>query len=250
MTYEGEFRVGDVLSVACPFTETVVESGVARDELSLRWPWWSIDTDSDLFHWNGVVALDAGSMDAPAENSSELFRTEPPPHRLRAGDLCRVGVPPTLVHVTSVDRHDPPLETGWLSRPTLTVTVLRQGVSYREYPDGSHLDGFGYALHPGDGTPFTFELLMRPYAFLRAGDEVADAAGRAWLFRGPWDWHAFDGGPPGPGPAWPLVLLTRSTLPRSAQEAEGEAVATGTATGSHEDTVRRWTSLTGASPKP
>nr|WP_244320193.1 MULTISPECIES: hypothetical protein [Streptomyces] len=111
--------------------------------------------------------------------AAEPFRTDPPPERLKAGDVCRVGVPPTVVHVTAVDRHDPPLETGWPPRPALTVSVLRRGLSHREFPDGSHLDGTGYGLHPGDGTPFTFKLLMRPYAFLSPGDEVADAAGRA-----------------------------------------------------------------------
>ncbi|WKE67800.1 hypothetical protein [Streptomyces sp. WP-1] len=115
--------------------------------------------------------------------AAEPFRTDPPPERLKAGDVCRVGVPPTVIHVTAVDRHDPPLETGWPPRPAPTVSVLPRGLSRREFPDGSHLDGTGYGLHPGDGTPFTFELLMRPYAFLSPGDEVADAAGRAWRIR-------------------------------------------------------------------
>ncbi|MDX3054590.1 hypothetical protein PV394_05480 [Streptomyces sp. NE06-03E] len=84
--------------------------------------------------------------------------------------------------MTAVDHHDPPLETVWLPRPTRTVSVLRRGLSSREFPDGSHLDGSGYTIHPGDGIPFSCELLMRPYASLRVGDEVADAGGRAWQF--------------------------------------------------------------------
>lgn len=51
-----------------------------------------------------------------------------------------------MVHVTAVDRHDPPLDTGWLPRPRLTASVPRRGLSYREFPDESHLDGSGYAL--------------------------------------------------------------------------------------------------------
>ncbi|MGW3267907.1 hypothetical protein [Streptomyces sp. NPDC001056] len=249
MLHEGDFRVGDVLSIACPFTPTGVERGVTWDAVSVRWPWWRIDPDSDFFHWNGVVALGVdGGGRVPPEVETELFRTDPPPEQLKAGDVCRVGVPPTVVHVTAVDHHDPPLETGWLPRPGLTVAVLRRGLSYREFPDGSHLDGTGYGIHPGDGTPFTFELLMRPYAFLRPGDEVADAAGRAWRFDGPWDWWAFDGAGPGAGPAWPLVLLTRAGAPCS--PADARAVAAGTASGSHQETVRRWMSLTDASPTP
>ncbi|MET9452817.1 hypothetical protein [Streptomyces cinerochromogenes] len=246
---EEDFRVGDVLSVACPFTVTRVEQSVMRGHLSVRWPWWEIDNDSAFARWNGIVALGVHSGERAApEVESELFRTDPPPEQLKAGDVCRVGVPLTVVHVTAVDHHDPPLETAWLPRPPQTVTVLRRGLSYREYPDESHLDGPGYTIHPGDGVPFTFELLMRPYASLRVGDEVADAVGRAWRFDGPWDWAAFDGEPAGAGPAWPLVLLTRAGMPCSVEDAQ--AVAASTATGSHQETVREWISLTDASPTP
>jgi hypothetical protein len=249
MMDEGDFRVGDVLSVACPFTPARVEQGVTWDHVSVRWPWWRIDTDSDFMHWNGIVALgvDRGEHVEP-EVAAQLFRTDPPPEQLKAGDVCRVGVPPTVVHVTAVDHHDPPLETGWLPRPRLTVSVLRRGLSYREFPDESHLDGTGCPLHPGDGIPFTYELLLRPYAFLQPGDEVADAAGRAWRFDGPWQWEPFDGAGPGTGPEWPLVLLTRAGSPCS--PADADAVARGTATGSHHETVRHWMSLTEASPTP
>ncbi|GAA3156197.1 hypothetical protein GCM10010521_50270 [Streptomyces rameus] len=249
MTDAGDFRVGDVLSVACPFTDTRVERGVTSGHLSVRWPWWEIDTANEFAHWNGIVALGVSSGECGApEVEGELFRTDPPPERLKAGDACRVGVPPTVVHVTAVDHHDPPLETAWLPRPTLTVTVLRRGLSYRDFPDGSHLDGSGYTIHPGDGIPFTFELLMRPYASLRVGDEVADAVGRAWRFDGPWDWTAFDGESAGTAPEWPLVLLTRAGAPCSDEDAE--AVTASTASGSHQETVRAWMSLTEASPTP
>lgn len=249
MAHEGDFRVGDVLSVTCPFTPAEVEQGLTWGHVSVRWPWWRIDTDSAFLHWNGIVALgvDTGENVDP-ETESGLFRTDPPPEHLKAGDVCRVGVPPTVVHVTAVDHHDPPLETGWLPRPRLTVTVLRRGLSYREFPDESHLDGSGFAVHPGDGIPFSFELLMRPYAFLLPGDEVADAAGRAWRFDGPWDWTAFDGAGAGTGPEWPLMLLTRAGVPCSG--ADAQAVASGTATGSHQETLRHWMSLTDASPTP
>ncbi|MER6120645.1 hypothetical protein [Streptomyces sp. NPDC001743] len=245
----GDFRVGDVLSVACPFTTTTVERCVTWDELAVRWPWWDIDPAGEFGHWNGIVALGVGSGGRVSPDvEAELFRTDPPPDQLEAGDVCRVGVPPTPVHVTAVDHHDPPLETVWLPRPTQTVSVLRRGLSYREYPDGSHLDGSGYTIHPGDGIPFTFELLMRPYASLRTGDEVADAVGRAWQFNGPWNWMPFDGDSAGAGPQWPLVLLTRAGATCSAEDAD--LVAASTASGSHRKTVRDWMSLTEASPTP
>ncbi|MGW1226288.1 hypothetical protein [Streptomyces sp. NPDC002530] len=252
-----DIRAGDVLSVTCPFTPAEVVHGVgaAGEEIAVRWPWWEIDESRTYGHWNGVVALgvarDGGHV--PPVADAELFRTEPAAERLAAGDRCRVGIPPTVVHVTGVERHDPPLETVWLPRPTRTVTVLRRGLSYREYPDGSHLDGSGYTLHPGDGIPYAFELVMRPYAALLAGDEIADAAGRAWRFDGPWDWTAFDGDSYGAAPVWPLTLLARAGAPRSpegSEDPEARAVAVSTANGSHEETVRAWTALTGASPTP
>ena len=249
MIDERDFRVGDVLSVACPFTLARVERGLRWNEVAVRWPWWEIDTENEFAHWNGIVALSvkSGGSTSP-EVDTELFRTDPPPEHLEAGDFCRVGVPPTLVHVTDIAHHDPPLQTPWLPHPTRTVTLLRRGLSYQEFPDETHLDGSGYGIHPGDGIPFTFELLMRPYAFLQLGDEVADADGRAWRFDGPWDWAPFDGEPPGAGPMWPLALLTRSGSPRSAEDSE--TVAASTASGSHQETVRSWMAMTDASPTP
>ncbi|OEJ97627.1 hypothetical protein [Streptomyces thermolilacinus] len=239
-----DFRVGDVLSVACPFTATRV-TRLERDHVSLEWPWWGRDPDSESFHWNGIVAIGVAT-DADEWTQPELFRTDPPPEHLASGDACRVGVPPTVAHVTAVDRFDPPLETGWLPRPRLAVAVLPRGRSVREFPDGGHLNGTGYELHPGDGIPFTFELLFRPYAFLEPGDEVADAAGRAWRFDGPWDWYAFDGGTAAAAPEWPLALLTRGGAP-CAPEPAGE-VAAATVPGSHAGTLAEWTRRTDAAP--
>ncbi|MEU7279458.1 hypothetical protein AB0A69_11855 [Streptomyces sp. NPDC045431] len=246
MSEDTGFRVGDVLTVACPFVETRVKD-LKWDYLSVPWPWWERDLDSESFHWNGIVAL---GIDARTRVWDEmtLFRTDPAPEFLEPGDVCRVGVPPTVVHVTAVDHFDPPQETGWLPRPHLAVAVLPRGLSYREYPDGGHLNGRGNHLYPDNGIPFTFELLFRPYAFLHPGDEVADAAGRAWRFDGPWDWYAFDGAPHSEVPQWPLALLTRDGSPCAPEAAE--EVTRATATGSHGETLRHWTDLTDTSPTP
>ncbi|WP_282688186.1 MULTISPECIES: hypothetical protein [unclassified Streptomyces] len=61
MMDEGHFRVGDVLSVACPFTDTRVEQGVTWDHVSVRWPWWEIDSSNEFGQWNGIVALGVDS---------------------------------------------------------------------------------------------------------------------------------------------------------------------------------------------
>ena len=241
-----EFRVGDVLTVACPFTEARVE-GNRWGDVSVRWPWWRVDPDSEFYHWNGVVALSADTTPGP-RTEPELFRTDPAPEFLAPGDVCRVGIPPTTVHVTAVDHFDPPQETGWLPRPTLAVSVLPRGMSYREYPDHTHLNGIGFELHPHDDIPVTLDLVFRPYAFLQPGDEVADAAGRAWRFDGPWDWYAFDDGSLRGIPRWPLTLLTREGTACGAEAST--AVSGATVTGSHPETLARWTGLTDASVTP
>ena len=239
-----DFRVGDVLSIACPFAETRVES-LKWDYLALPWPWWRPDPDSEFHHWNGIVAL---GLDAKTRvwHETEIFRTDPAPEFLEPGDACRVGVPPTVVHVTAVDHFDPPQETGWLPRPRLSLSVLRRGLSYREFPPESHLDGYGHEVHPDNGIPFAFDLLFRPYAFLRPGDEVADTAGRAWRFDGPWDWYAYDRDETTRTPRWPLTLLTRAATPCTPEAAS--TVAAATATGSHDETLAHWTGLTDATP--
>ncbi|WBB68284.1 hypothetical protein [Micromonospora sp. WMMD812] len=210
-------RVGDVLRIACPFTSTVV-TGVNEEYVCVRWPWWEIDPDAEGSRWNGEAAL--GRAD-----SSELYVTDPPALRLAPGDTCRVGIPARIVHVIEVHQYDPPQETGWLPRPSLSLIILRAG----EAPDAaSEFQGTG--IEPGGGVPFTLELVFRPYAFVEAGDDVADADGRAWRFDDPWSWAAYDGA--GGVPAWPLTLLTG--------RADPVAVAAATATGSHQVEVARW----------
>lgn len=232
------FRPGDVLRVSCPDTPATVAC-VSRDHISLDWPWWQRDPDCDWIHWNGRVALPFGA--APGDRS--LFRTDPPPDRLTAGDTCAVGIPPVVAHVIRVDRFDPPLETGRLPRPTVSVTVLEAGVA--RDPEPGEFDEQGEEFHPEDDIPFVLELLLRPYAFLEPGDEIADAAGRAWRFDGPWEWWPFDGAGPG-APVWPLTQLARDGGPLAPDAPD--PVARATATGSHAAEAARWQALARVPP--
>ncbi|WP_432189621.1 hypothetical protein [Streptomyces sp. Tue6028] len=231
-----DLRVGDVVSVSCPYTPARVIRKTL-EHVVLKWPWWSADPDCDWVEWNGDVAL----VGDPASHAwdKELFRTDPAAEQLTAGAVCRVGIPASLVHVVAVDHFDPPLETGRLPRPGRRVVVLRAGRSLD--PESEEQ---GYGICPDAGIPIGFELVFRPYACLVAGDEVADAAGRAWRFDGPWDWHPFDGDEPHE-PRWPLALLTRGG---SADEAGAAAVAAATKDGSHQGEVARWVELARARP--
>ncbi|MFI7500782.1 hypothetical protein ACIBVL_20210 [Streptomyces sp. NPDC049687] len=236
-----DLRVGDVVRISCPFTEAVVTEGQRPDgQVVLRWPWWSLDPDCEWIHWNGEVAVDGDA--GQDEQHRGLFRTDPAPHWLTRGDVCRVGIPPTLVHVIDVARYSPPQETGRLPRPRRLVVVLPAGHSF-----DPHLEEQGESFDPDDDIPLAFDPVFRPYAFLEPGDEVADDAGRAWRFDGPWDWHPFDDAEPHE-PAWPLTLLTRhARLAGTPGEAEA-VVAHATSTGSHQEECARWRAVSRASP--
>ncbi|MEV7598777.1 hypothetical protein AB0O91_15480 [Kitasatospora sp. NPDC089797] len=222
--------------VECPFTEVTV-TGVGQGHVSLRWPWWEVDPLAAGVRWNGGVALPT-----PEQYGWErsLFRTEPSTDALAAGDVCRVGVPPTVMYVVDVQHFEPPLETGWLPRPARYLGLLRQGETH-----APGVEEQTYQLDPAGGEPFRIRLLYRPFACLEPGDEVADRDGRAWRFDAAWDWHAFDGGRFGT-PAWPLALLARRAGGPTPEEAA--AVARVTAVGSHAEEVERWSGLALAEP--
>ena len=82
------FRVGDILTVSCPFTEAQV-SAVRSGYVSIKWPWNRVDPDTPQFAWNGEVAVT--SDPAHFDWKRELFRTDPAPQHLRPGAACRVG---------------------------------------------------------------------------------------------------------------------------------------------------------------
>ncbi|OJF14087.1 hypothetical protein [Couchioplanes caeruleus] len=231
-----DFRTGDVLEIFCPFTEARV-AGVSAGDVSIRWPWWRNDADVEWIDWNGNVAI-AGGPDTPGW-SNELFRTEPPAELLQVGADCRVGIPPTVVHVIEVQRFDPPLETGRLPRPHREIVVLTRGVS-----EDLNAVEQGIGLNPDDDIPLMIRLVFRPYAFLDLGDDVADRHGRAWCFDGPWEWRAYDG--QGGTPAWPLTLLTGGDGLGDAKRSA--TVSTATQTGSHEIEVERWRRAAHAEP--
>ena len=227
------FRPDDVLELECPFTETAVTE-VSRFYISVRWPWSEVDPQAKNMRWNGQRALPT-----PEAPDWEIFRTEPAEASLKAGDTCRVGFGPTVVHVLAVHHFDPPLVTGILPRPASYLEVLRQGETHDpEFEDQ------GYALDPAGGEPIRIRLLFRPYAFLEPGDEVTDQDGRVWRFDAAWDWHPFDGALPGT-PAWPLALLSRNGEPPPEAAA---AVARAPAPGSPAEEQAPWPALTRARP--
>ncbi|MET7472030.1 hypothetical protein ABZU22_24285 [Micromonospora sp. NPDC005222] len=230
------FRTGDVLEVSCPFIEARV-ADVSGGHVSIRWPWWQNNPDVEWIEWNGNVAIARGPGTPGWTN--ELFRTEPSAELLQVGAACRVGIPPTVVHVIEAHSFDAPLETGWLPRPNREIVVLRRGVS-----EEVNAVEQGNGLNPDDDIPLMIKLVFRPYAFLNLGDDVADRLGRAWHFDGPWDWRAYD--EQGGTPAWPLTLLTGGD--GSADAERYAQVATATRTGSHQTETEQWRRAAHAEP--
>ncbi len=232
---EAGFRAGDVLGPARASAGTVV-TGIAPSHVRVRRPWGTVDPDS-RFRWDGDHAL-CRPRDHD-EWDKEVFRASPGPSGSAAGDPCRVGIPPTTVHVVEAHRFDPPRDVGSLPRPAHLLWVPREGTSLD--PD---LDDQGCRVHPDGPEPIERALLFLPYVFLEPGDEVADAQGTAWTFAHPWAWPS-PGGRTGT-PVWPLTLLARDGRP--AADGAAREVATATVTSSHQDEEERWRGFTGAEP--
>ncbi len=168
------------------------------------------------------------SIEAP--HRSWLYRTEPPVQALRgAGQRCRVGIPPTVLHVLYIDILDVPHDTGMLPPPSGWLVTLPTGVSFDPTEPVGLLVELIAAWEPDGPTPgvevaepIRIELVSRPYAFLADGDIVTDSGGRRWRFEVPLRWQALDGqsgpGPRGTGaPDWPLRLASEDGEPDPAR---------------------------------
>lgn len=160
----------------------------------------------DNSEWRGQLCFD---RDPDHPDAGWLFQFDPSLKVLQTGDRCRVGIPPTIVHVLEVFSWWFPRK--WSADPpaSLAVHVLPCGV-----PHDVGRDDLIDSLRPYEREPIRAELLFRPYPYLRGLDVVADQQGRRWTFCAPWWWVELDHddarqGLPAPlaGPAWPLTLL-------------------------------------------
>lgn len=186
------FRPGDVLRVSCPLRETEVVSA-NRFDVCVRWPWrWLHDAQVrrdqasgvDNSTWWGQLCFD---RDRACPDADHLFQFDPGLAVLQAGDRCRVGIPPTIVHVLDVSSWC--VASRWSLEPpaSLAVHVFPHGVPHDLGPDDL-LD----SLRPYQHEPIRVELLFRPYPHLRDLDVVGDRDGRRWAFCAPWWWVELD----------------------------------------------------------
>jgi hypothetical protein len=247
------FRPGDVLRVSCPLRETeVVDAN--RSHVCVRWPWrWLQEAQDrqdqasgvDNSKWRGQLCFD---RDKDHPDAGWLFQFDPGLPVLVAGDRCRVGIPPTIVHVLDVFSWWVPHRWSLDPPGSLAVQVFPQGV-----PHDLGRDDLLDSLRPYEREPIRVELLFRPYPHLRDLDVVADRHGRRWAFCAPWWWVELDRddasqGLPAPlaGPAWPLTLLAGTD--GDAQAERAAQVTQVTAEGEHASHLAAWSRLAAAAP--
>ena len=82
------FRIGDVLTVSCPFTEAEVAQ-LTPFYAAVTWPWHRVDPDTPQFRWNGQRAISTNPTHFDWKR--ELFRTEPAPRYLKSGHCAESG---------------------------------------------------------------------------------------------------------------------------------------------------------------
>lgn len=248
------FRPGDVLRVSCPLQEAEV-SDANEFHVCVRWPWrWLHDAQArqdqasgyDNSEWRGQLCFD---RDRDHPDAGWLFQFDPGLPVLQTGDHCRVGIPPTIVHVLEVFSWWLPHKWSMDPPASLAVHVLPHGV-----PHDAGRDDLIDSLRPYQQEPIRAELLFRPYPHLRDLDVVADRHGRRWAFCAPWWWVELDHDDAGQGlpallagPAWPLTLLAGidGDPPQPQREAR---VAQVTKEGDHASHLAAWSRLAAAAP--
>ncbi|WBB69549.1 hypothetical protein [Micromonospora sp. WMMD812] len=144
------YSVGDLLLISAE----AFDARVARttpQRLLIDWPWWEVDPES-ANSWDGTVGF---PRDADAHGwLNTPWRLEPDASELQAGDPCFVGIPPTQVRVTSIERFDPPADFGFLPRPDYALEVVPV--------DAIEDQEAGYVLYLNSHEPIHIEVLANP----------------------------------------------------------------------------------------
>ena len=141
------YAVGDRLVVSAEAFDVRV-AGLTSRRLLVGWPWLEVDPDSDN-SWDGTIGF---SRDADAYDwCNTPWRIEPDPSELEIGDACFVGIPPTEVVVTGIEKYEPPADFGFLPRPEYVLEVVP--VSSLDDEDA------GYVIYLGSAEPIEIEVI-------------------------------------------------------------------------------------------
>ncbi|MGW4945936.1 hypothetical protein ACWEOZ_30640 [Actinoplanes sp. NPDC004185] len=150
MTKALGYTVGDLLLISAEaFDARVVSTTPHR--LLIDWPWQEPDPESDN-PWDGTVGFPYASEAHGWLNTP--WRLEPDASELQAGDPCFVGIPPTEVRITSIERFEPPADVGFLPRPEYALEVVPV--------DALEDEEAGYVLYLNSREPIHIEVLADP----------------------------------------------------------------------------------------
>ncbi|MFI6763201.1 hypothetical protein ACIBF5_29125 [Micromonospora sp. NPDC050417] len=143
------YAVGDLLMIrANAFDALVVKTTLRR--VLVEWPWREVDPDSQN-SWDGTVGFPREPDGRDWSNTP--WRLEPDAAELEAGELCLVGIPPTKVRVTGVEKFDPPADFGFLPRPDCVLELVPVEMSDDE--------DAGYVLYLNGKEPIQTELIEK-----------------------------------------------------------------------------------------
>lgn len=120
LTEASGYAVGDLLVISAEAFDARV-SGITARRVLIEWPWRESDPESEN-SWDGTLGF---PRDAEAYDwCNTPWRLEPDPSELEVGDSCFVGIPPTEVRVTGIERYEPPGDFGFLPRPDYVLEVV------------------------------------------------------------------------------------------------------------------------------
>jgi hypothetical protein len=144
------YAVGDLLMISAEAFDARV-AGTTPHRVLIDWPWRQADPES-ANSWDGVVGFPRDPDDHGWNNTP--WRLEPDASELQAGDACFVGIPPTEVRVTIIERFDPPADFGFLPRPDYVLEVVPA--------DAVEDEDAGYVLYLNGEEPIDIEALATP----------------------------------------------------------------------------------------
>jgi hypothetical protein len=141
------YAVGDLLTLSAePFDSRVV--GTTPRRLLVAWPWREVDEESRN-SWDGTIGFPRDPDDYGWHNTP--WRLEPDPSELDTGDPCFVGIPPTRVRVSRIEKFEPPADYGFLPRPEYLLEV--RPVDTLDDEDA------GYVLYLNGNEPIDIEVV-------------------------------------------------------------------------------------------
>jgi hypothetical protein len=114
------YTVGDLLMISAEAFDARV-AGTTPRRVLIEWPWREVDSES-ANSWDGTMGFPRDPDAYDWRNTP--WRLEPDSSELQTGDACFVGIPPTEVRITGIEKYEPPADFGFLPRPDYVLEVV------------------------------------------------------------------------------------------------------------------------------